>query len=262
MGFMNFGKKKNVPDELPELISDEIEKESLDEINSALKDGKEEEVKKEEPKKEEPTKEEVDSKRATDKNVVNRLIRGVEDTPMREIKKVVSDKSFFSDLQEKIVDEMDDVESLESWYNQKINSGDIVNKMKSYWNSQKKASVLDIMANNFKEKIAGKVSELQELEKEWQSVYFELIEKEEKIKEAEAGLKEMVSEFMVICKDKKKALEKNHFEESISSDVEDLSQSKNVGNVKKKKKHKKKKKQSIVNGGENVEEKQKESKKN
>lgn len=235
MAFMNFGKRKEVPDELPSLISDEIEKESLDEINSALKEEKKEEVKQVEKSIE---------KEPANKNVVNRLIRGVEENPNREMKVISSDKSFFADLQKKIVDELDDLDSLEGWYNKRMNSGDLVNKMKSYWNSQKRVSVLDIMAKNFKEKIAGKVSELQKLERDWQNVYFDLVEKEELIKEAEAGLREMVSEFMTICKDKKEAMSKNHFE---FSPVEN--------NFVKRKRNKKKKKLGIINGGENVKEK-------
>lgn len=247
---MNFGKKKNVPDELPALISDEIEKESLDEINSALK-----EEKKEEPKNvpEESLENKAVEKKEMNRNVVNRLIKNVEETPNREMKAIPSDKSFFADLQEKIVNDLDDVEALEKWYNGKSSSGDLVTKMKSYWNSQKRVSVLDIMAKNFKEKISVKVSELQKLEKDWQNVYFELVEKEELIKEAEAGLREMVSEFMTICKDKKEAMSRNHFEESLSI-KNNSNQVQN--NSSKRKRNKKKKKQSIINGGENVEKKE------
>ena len=248
MAFMNFGKKKKVPDELPSLISDEIEKESLDEINTALKEEKKEDSKEEEEKIVANKEREAVQKKKTNDNVVNRLIKGVEGTPVREIvKSTSSDKSFFAEMQEKIVDDLDDVDALEDWYENKVNSGDVVKKMKAYWNSQKKASVLDVMAKSFKEKISKKVSELQKLEKDWQTVYFELVEKEELIKESEAGLREMVSEFMIICKDKKNAMEKDHFEESLSA-----------GNRNKKKKNKKKKKQGLVDGRENEKEKSQE----
>jgi hypothetical protein len=47
---------------------------------------------------------------------------------------------------------------------------------------------------------------LQGLEKEWQDIYFDLIEKEEEIKDKEKELKKMLKEFIELCKKRKRKI--------------------------------------------------------
>ena len=44
---------------------------------------------------------------------------------------------------------------------------------------------------------------MQELEKEWQERYFDLIEKEEEIRDVEKELKKILGEFVEVCKKRK-----------------------------------------------------------
>lgn len=235
MSFLGFGKKKKVPSELPDLISDEIERESASELNNFL--GKEEGEKVESKEIKDSNSQNTNNripelssnqtfnardshsinnsggtfktKEAirSEKNVLSRLVKSVEETPDRE--EVIShiiDKSFFSDVQKNISNEIDDLESLEKWYDTKFSSRDVLDDMKSYWKHQKKISVLESAGRSFKERISVKVSALQQLEKNWQMTYFDLIEKEEEIRDTEAELKEMLREFMNICKHKQERM--------------------------------------------------------
>lgn len=122
-------------------------------------------------------------------------------------------KSFFDQLQQDITGELDNLDRLEDWYQHKFLPQDIVSTMRQYWESQKANSVLAVLGKNFKERIHQKTSELQELEREWQNVYFDLIEKEEEIKEREQDLKLLLSEFVEVCKRKKEQLSEPHNEQ-------------------------------------------------
>ena len=235
MVFWGIKKKKNIPDELPDLISDDIEKNSK-EVNSFLKeeekktedkpvkeDKKEERVVEE--KKEEDKKQEVQENTRSSKEIISRLIKNIkEDEDKRveesenEKKFAVRDKSFFDELQQNLNEEISDLSELENWYEKKFLPRDILSDMRSYWEKQKTESILDLLGKNFQEKIASKISKLQELEKDWQSTYFELIEKEEEIKNHEAELKDFLKEFVQICKNKKKSLESNKVEEKIKNE--------------------------------------------
>lgn len=237
MAFLGIGKKKRVvPDELPDLISDEIEKESNKELGSFLK---EEEAKKESevtPKEKvgessKNTREAINRR----KEVIDRLIKGTEkEEPIRDSH---YDKSFFNDLQDNLTKEISDLDNLEDYYNKKFSSGSVLDDMKSYWKKQKTASVLDSMSQGFQEKISEKTAKLQKLEREWQKVYFELIEKEEEIKDEEKELKETLKEFVKVCKHRKNSLEvENRIKISGGNDEE-----KNKNKNKKKKKNKYKK---------------------
>jgi hypothetical protein len=53
----------------------------------------------------------------------------------------------------------------------------------------------------------GRLVELKDLEKEWQNTYFEMVEKEEKIREAELSLREILKEFTGMCETKREILE-------------------------------------------------------
>jgi hypothetical protein len=234
MGFLGFGKKKDIPDELPDLISDEIEKESVMQINSALKETKEE-------AKEAP----IESKSLVDtditkvdlpssnmkfvedtpvssssgrrdltteeinrnKDVVNRLVKGVEETeerPMPVINNI--NKGFFQDLKSELMSEIKDINLIQKWYDKRFGEKGVVDNMKIYWNKQKEFEDLDSLAEEFKKRISVKVHELQNIERKWQTIYFDLIDKEEKIKFLERDLKKLLNEFVTICKKKKNSL--------------------------------------------------------
>lgn len=212
MVFFGIGKRKKVPDELPDLISDELEKESMEEVNSYLK----EEVKKNsEPEKKEEkiesVKEPAQKFFEVNKNVLNRLIKNVEQTPIRNLNENnFNQKSFFEDFQSALQGEISDLNSLENFYNKKFADRDILDDMKNYWAKQKTENVLELLGKNFQEKISEKVKLLQGIEKEWQELYFELIEKEEEIRNSEKELKDLLKEFMQICKNKKESFDKRN----------------------------------------------------
>jgi hypothetical protein len=228
MVFWGIKKKNSVPDELPDLISDDIEKNSK-EVNNFLKENekKEEVTTKVEVKKEEPIIEnkKVEDNTRSSKEIISRLIKNIkEDEDKRTVqaenekKFTVNDKSFFDELQKNLNKEIGDLSDLENWYEKKFLPRDILSDMRNYWEKQKTESILDLLGKNFQEKIAVKISKLQNLEKEWQSTYFELIEKEEEIKAHEAELKETLREFVEVCKNKKKNLESNDLGNKIKNE--------------------------------------------
>lgn len=207
MAFLGIGKKKkSAPAELPDLISDELEKESNEKLNSFLK---EEESKTLPSKKEESEKVHVSEKKEfirdekTNTNVVNRLVKGVEETKERPAKIHSVNKSFFGELQKNISKELSDLENLDQWYDEKFSSTKVLDDMKDYWKKQKKENLLEILGQDFKRKIDEKISRLQNVEKKWQSIYFDLIEVEEEIKVEEKELRDLLGEFAKICKNKK-----------------------------------------------------------
>ena len=228
-------KKKEVPQELPDLISDDIEK-SSGEINNFLKENeskasfsgqKERDEKRIEEKKEEisPKQNFVEPLMAKERSsnprpiprssqeIVSRLIESVNRTnnEPEEVKEIVNSntptKSFFDELNDKLVEELGDLSKLEEWYENKFLPQDILSNMRKYWEKQKTEAILDKVGRDFQEKIAFKISKLQELEKVWQSVYFELIEKEHEIKEQEEELKTLLKDLVQVCKDKRKNLD-------------------------------------------------------
>src|SRR3989339_754121 len=74
--------------------------------------------------------------------------------------------------------------------------------IKGSLDNEKTNSIIKVLGKNFQEKISVKINHLQSLEKEWQNIYFDLIEKEEEIKDEEKELKELLAEFVKICKKK------------------------------------------------------------
>ena len=218
MGFLNFGKRKSVPEELPDLISDEIAKESAKELNSFLEEGNNQNNQNNQHPEQEDKSNQLNDKaqdsfldnkvanERSKKNVLSRLVENVEDTRPREMREVRED-GFFSDMENSIKKEIDDLDSFESWFRKKMEGRDVLSDMKNYWKNQKKVAVLDAAAKAFKERISEKISALQMLERDWQMKYFDLIEKEEEIRDAEEELKGMLNEFVKVYKHKKKRLE-------------------------------------------------------
>ncbi len=195
MGLFGFFSKKKVPDELPDLATDELAKKTdkediekdKDIISSHLNEQEKKEPKKEDKKEKEEKPKEADESGGKKEEVVSKL----------------PSKSFFSDLRENINSEINDLDKLEEWYKQKFMPQDVVANMRRYWEDQKANSVLEVLGRNFKERIDEKTKDLQNLEKEWQNIYFDLIEKEEEIKDEEEELKRILAEFVEVCKKKK-----------------------------------------------------------
>jgi hypothetical protein len=245
MVFWGIKKKKKVPDELPDLISDDIEKNSK-EVNNYLKESekkkdffeedhskkeekpleKEISQKKEEEKKFDAKKEESRENNRSSKEIISRLIKNIKDDEDKRAleeensKKPVMNKSFFDELQKNLSEEIGDLDNLENWFEKKFMPRDILSDMREYWEKQKTESVLELLGKNFQEKIESKISKLQDLEKDWQTTYFELIEKEEEIKNQEAELKEFLKEFVDLCKNKKKSLNSGKKEEKKNEEKE------------------------------------------
>ena len=242
MGVLGFKSSREVPSELPDLISDEIEKESLS--DAAILPEKEQPILANDniPKdiSELPAKknikdyqtgaeeskvilrgidEDLDKEKIFKKDESNIILPEppVQSNPEVKVKDNLpkesnavnysTEKSFFNNLQENLEKEIADVDSLEEWYESKFSSRDMLGDMRSYWEKQKTPSIMEALGKNFQLKISQKVQELQGLEREWQNTYFELIGKEEEIKDTEQELKSMLNEFVKICKHKKDSLE-------------------------------------------------------
>lgn len=228
MKILNFLKKKEVPNELPDLVTDEIEQKIKDEntdSSSSLS---------------EKGSENVDSNLSVKTGISEKKNvpvgksdylssnSGKEDEEIdyaKEVKravlqpKVMQGKSFFSELQKNLSEGLSHVNDLDEQYYNKFLSKDILKEMKDYWEDKKTTTLLQALGDNFREKINEKTETLQKLEKEWQDVYFDLVEKEAEIKEEEEELKKMLSEFMEVWKkrkinlnenDQKKTKEKEH----------------------------------------------------
>ena len=169
----NLFKRKEVPEELPDLATDTFTKSS--------------EIEK-------------------DKQIVNQYLQEKEPVPQKEVSRVEEEKedSFFDKLQEDINTEISNLNKLESWYNNKFLPQDIVTEMRNHWEKQKSSDPISVIGRNFREKIKERTSKLQELEREWQSTYFQLVEKEEELRKEEHELKKLLAEFVDLCKARKK----------------------------------------------------------
>ncbi len=114
------------------------------------------------------------------------------------------EKSFFDDLLENVSEELDDLNSLENWYKRNFKPKSIIEDMKEHWQKEKAEIVLSKMGKEFKKEVLGKILKMQQLEKEWQDLYFNLMQKEEHMREHEKELKETLSNFIKLCKKKGK----------------------------------------------------------
>jgi hypothetical protein len=198
MGFLKLIEKKKVPDELPDLITEEIKKRPQE---------KAQEAKGEKPDNKIPL-EPAPKIEANDPSVKELIIKkepasqektNEEKDYSRECK-----DSFFINMQETIKKEMGSLNKFEEWYNDKLLPKDTLSEMKSYWEEQKSNSMIQVIGKDLQDKITKKICTLQELEKKWQETYFSLIEKEGEIKEQEKELKKMLAEFILFCKKRMK----------------------------------------------------------
>ena len=196
-------KKKKVPDELPELVSDQISKKSEKEETQEVKPTHQVVT---ETKTVAPVmiKEERPGTKIEKKEEKIELVDFPDkETKIQEndsVKKVKPDSGFFNDLEKYLTKEIGDLDQLENWYNNKFSSRDVVSDMKTYWEKQKNSSAINLLSKNFQEKILERTEKLQFLEKEWQEIYFQKLEKESEIRENEKELKKMLSDFVEVCK--------------------------------------------------------------
>ena len=180
----NLFKKKRIPDELPEMPD-------LDRSSNKIRDEDiiKHHINSKYPKKIEHPKQEEEHK---------------EEKQEEEHHTIKTNQSFFNDLQKKLTSEVDDLNKLEKWYTDKFLPSEVVKDMKTYWDSKKEKTIIQILGKDLQEKISTKINILQDLEKQWQHIYFVLAEKEEEIKEKEKDLKKTLKEFIELCKHRKK----------------------------------------------------------
>lgn len=180
MGLFNVFKKREVPSELPSLSLDEPVKSIESQYNSIKPIA---EVK-EESSKYKPL-----------------PVQKIENWNSVELKALTAksedDKGFFKELIKDLTNEISS-EKLDIEYKEKILGDDIVTQMKSYWERQRPEVFLQNAGKEIKDQLVKKAENLNELEKEWQSAYFSLIAKEEKIRQEEKELKQMLSELIGI----------------------------------------------------------------
>ena len=107
---------------------------------------------------------------------------------------------FFKELIKNMTEEGNDFDKVNSWYNKKFLSEDLVYQMKDYWAKQNPQIILNNLNTELKNKLLSKINKLHQLEKDWRSSYFNLITKEEEIRKEEKELKESLGEFISIYK--------------------------------------------------------------
>ncbi len=177
---MRWFKKKDVPEELPNLVVDDvITKPKLEEKQLEKKSEISQEAS---PIQKLPT---VPSSELNDK--------------IKELS-VDDESGYFKDLMKNVIGEVNDLDEENSWYKNKFLPGDIVFQMREYWEKQKPEILLKNIGGDLKNRLTEKTDKLHKLEKEWQEVYFHLLTKEEEIRKEEKELKESLSEFIDLIK--------------------------------------------------------------
>jgi hypothetical protein len=169
--------RKNIPDELPSLAADSINKSLNQEIEKYKK------LPKLPPLPQNPLSQAKATIEAPKTNVL------ADDEP-----------GYFKQLIKSVTEETGDLDKLDSWYQNKFLPGDVVFQMREYWEKQQPELLLKNISGDLKNRLMEKTEHLHLLEKEWQEVYFHLLSKEEEIRKEEKALKESLSEFMELFK--------------------------------------------------------------
>jgi len=115
----------------------------------------------------------------------------------------LSKAGFFDQVLNDINGELKDVGQLEDWYEKKFMKENVVSNMKGYWEKNKADIIIESFGSEYKRQINEKVRVLQNLEEDWREIYFKLVKKEEEMKKEERELKEVLSEFVNLCKRKR-----------------------------------------------------------
>lgn len=200
MGLFKLFKKKKVPETLPDLPLDSSTREILKKFdNSKTLEPKidsilEESLELKRPAKELPTQKEEIRKEITKRRT--------------EHKSSSEDEGFFKDVIKNAIEETEDLEKLNSWYKKKFEPQDIVHQLRDYWENQKPEILLKKVGKDVKEKILAKTEMLDQLEKDWQEIYFQLLEKENEIRSQEKEIKSLLSELIQVYQNSVKKTEK------------------------------------------------------
>jgi hypothetical protein len=109
---------------------------------------------------------------------------------------------FFDQVLDDINEELKDVGQLQNWYEKKFSQENIVSNMKGYWEGNKADVIIESFGAEYKMQINEKIKALQDLEEDWREIYFRLVKKEEEMKKEERELKEILAEFVNLCKRK------------------------------------------------------------
>ncbi len=174
MGFLF--KKKEVPEELPNLAFEEINK-NLDISQDQLPQ-------------------------------LPKLENKYKSLPTQDLKNISQNKlpsseeegGYFKELIKSITEENQDVDKLDSWYKNQFMPGDVVFQMREYWEKQQPEILLKNISGELKNRILEQSDKLHTIEKEWQEIYFTLLSKEEEIRKEEKELKNSISEFISLYK--------------------------------------------------------------
>jgi hypothetical protein len=110
---------------------------------------------------------------------------------------------FFDQVLDDINGELKDLGNIEDWYESKFLKQDVVSNMKGYWEGNKADIIIESYGAEYKRQINEKVRILKNLEEDWREIYFKLVKKEEEMKKEERELKEVLSEFVNLCKRRK-----------------------------------------------------------
>lgn len=98
------------------------------------------------------------------------------------------------------LNETKNIDKIESFYNNRFMTEDIVQQMRSYWENKKPELIMKNVGSDLKDKISTKTDKLHRLEQDWQDIYFKLTSKEEEIRAEEKELKEAIAEYVTVCK--------------------------------------------------------------
>lgn len=109
---------------------------------------------------------------------------------------VEDEPGYFKELVKSVTTETKDLDKLETWYKNKFLPGDMVFQMREYWQKQQPELLLKNVSGDLKNRLMEKTNHLHSLEKEWQDIYFQLMSKEEEIRKEEKELKGSLSEFI------------------------------------------------------------------
>lgn len=192
MGLLELKRRGEVPEDLPELISEEIERELTQMRNEANGSNSQYNLM-------------IEGKFNSSKN-------NSYPDPIQFNLEIDSDQSFFAQLERELLEENDSIEDLEPFLKKRLYSTNVLEDMKGHWKEKRKVLELDMQIKEYRSKILDKISHLKEIEKSWQQNYFNLIEREEKIKEEELELKKLLEELTSICDSKRRLNELYEFE--------------------------------------------------
>jgi hypothetical protein len=168
--------RKNIPDELPSLAADSLNKSLSQEIEKY--------------------------KQLPKLPVAQNSPRpnSLSEVPKAKPLPVGEEQGYFKQLIKSVTEETKDLDKLDSWYKNKFLPGDVVFQMREYWEKQQPELLLKNISGDLKNRLMEKTEHLHLLEKEWQEIYFHLLSKEEEIRKEEKVLKDSLSEFMELFK--------------------------------------------------------------